>query len=801
MSYEFRSLNVQSLAYDAATNTPPLSALANGGMYKVAVQGRVAATTVAGAQDGADAVLLAGDWVQMLDGALSLATADVAQSQNVDVGVGGTALFAAQKEAMAYLRQRNFDAGVAITMNLLASYAGVEAGTVDYAHPQASQIEVAGIAVSENISACTGVTGSIGNLAVSYTLGAAITGLAIGDVVIIDQETTDDPQATLFLGSHCGTWKVSAVSGTAVTVQNIQKMKTTLTPANFASARMTKVTQVNEQGNFSNAVRMTVGNVAFFHDLNKYVFYGKNGSILVKGFLGVGSTSASANTTQVTLTEEFDVLSATYQAINVAGTTYTMGLNSVFAPNSGKSSIQAASGQGGAVTAGDINVETLLCGTSPIDVDLQASVTCKNKFGAYYSEGGELFAYVDATCNVNSVGGNYITAGSMFFVTQTACNGNTIYGNIARNGDAYIGTQTSCSNNAGAVGNAVGNGSFLIDTQVACNNNAGGNQVSGSGCMTILTQTACNSNTVYANHALAGNLYIGTQTACNLNVTGNNVDGGRIKITTQTDCSNNTSYGNYAQAGEIYIVTQNGCTGNTTQNNYATRGVISIEVGASTTTGAVGVALGGGLVVKQGGTSPFTVTDAPVPTGYAVDTTLTKFNYFSIATANNVDFTLPLASTVQSGVYYTIQNGGSYTGVTVAPNAADTIDGSASAITLLSRENIVLTVTAANSWSVLSNESSVVPPVVPVTLSGTATVGVGQTNVGIGANATALTMPILSSTVLGTLYTIKNFNYTSVTYIVNAADLLDGNAPAAITLAPQESVVLQAYSATTWATV
>lgn len=776
MSYEFRSLNVQSLAYDAATNTPPLSALANGGMYKVAVQGRVAATTVAGAQDGADAVLLAGDWVQMLDGALSLATADVAQSQNVDVGVGGTALFAAQKEAMAYLRQRNFDAGVAITMNLLASYAGVEAGTVDYAHPQASQIEVAGIAVSENISACTGVTGSIGNLAVSYTLASAITGLAIGDVVIIDQETTDDPQATLFLGSHCGTWKVSAVTGTAVTVQNIQKMKTTLTPANFLAARMTKVTQVNEQGNFSNAVRMTVGNVAFFHDLNKYVFYGKNGSILVKGFLGVGSTSASANTTQVTLTEEFDVLSAAYQEIKNGTITYTLGLNSVFSPNSGKSTNQAANGIGGAVICGDINVETLVAGTAIIDADGGTEVVCKNKFGTYYSEYGSLTVFIDAACN-GGYSGNEIQLGELSIVTQTACNNNANNGNAVFSGAGFITTQTACNFNT-ANGNAVGAGSLQVTTQTACNSNTNGNYVS-TGALMISTQTNCSNNTSFNNYVYgSGSMQINIQTAC----TG-------------------SQYGNITTTGSISINNQTSCTGNTVANHQVTTGHILINGGSSTTTGTVTVPNGGGSVVKVGGTSPFTVTDAPTPTNYAVSTTLTKFNYYSIATANNVVFTLPLASTVQLGVQYTVQNGASYTGVAVAPGVGDTIDNSTASKAFLANENVVFVATGATEWSQLSNESPAVPPVVPVTLSGTATVGVGQTNVGIGANATALTMPILSSTVLGTLYTIKNFNYTSVTYIVNAADLLDGNAPAAITLAPQESVVLQAYSATTWATL
>lgn len=799
MSYEFRSLNVQSLAYDAATNTPPLSALANGGMYKVAVQGRVAATTVAGAQDGADAVLLAGDWVQMLDGALSLATADVAQSQNVDVGVGGTALFAAQKEAMAYLRQRNFDAGVAITMNLLASYAGVEAGTVDYAHPQASQIEVAGIAVSENISACTGVTGSIGNLAVSYTLGAAITGLAIGDVVIIDQETTDDPQATLFLGSHCGTWKVSAVSGTAVTVQNIQKMKTTLTPANFLAARMTKVTQVNEQGNFSNAVRMTVGNVAFFHDLNKYVFYGKNGSILVKGFLGVGSTSASANTTQVTLTEEFDVLSAAYQEIKNGTITYTLGLNSVFSPNSGKSTNQAANGLGGAVIGGDINVETLVAGTSPLDADGGTEVVCKNKFGTYYSEYGSLTVFIDAACN-GGWSGNEIQLGELSIVTQTACNNNTANGNNMGTGSAYILTQTACNSNA-VSGNKASAGSFTIAVQTACNNNTEFGNGSISSSFNIGTQTACNGNGV-GNNVETGSFRVNTQTACNNNTIANNrVYSGSLLILNQTDCTG-SPYGNLVQNnGNISIQTQTSCTGNSTADNSASTGKIYITLGTSTTTGTVTVPNGGGSVVKVGGTSPFTVTDAPTPTSYAVSTTLTKFNYYSIATANNVVFTLPLASTVQKGVQYTVQNGAAYTGVAVAPGAGDTIDNSTASKAFLANENVVFVATGSTAWSQLSNESPAVPPVVPVTLSGTATVGVGQTNVGIGANATALTMPILSSTVLGTLYTIKNFNYTSVTYIVNAADLLDGNAPAAITLAPQESVVLQAYSATTWATV
>ena len=91
--------------------------------------------------------------------------------------------------------------------------------------------------------------------------------------------------------------------------------------------------------------------------------------------------------------------------------------------------------------------------------------------------------------------------------------------------------------------------------------------------------------------------------------------------------------------------------------------------------------------------------------------------------------------------------------------------------------------------------------VTPVTLSGTKTITVAQTNVGTGANNTVLTLPLLSGTTLGSMYVIKNFNYTGVTYTANATDKIDGNAPAAITLAPQESVVLQAYSVTTWATL
>lgn len=751
MSYEFRSLNLQGLDYNASTNTPPLAALANGGQYIVGTQGRLTGATVAGAQTGADVVLLQGDTVQCLDGAYSLASAAVTASQIIGIGTGE--LFESLQEAMDYLRQREIDAGVTLSVSLLPSYTGIELDTVEFAHPQASQIQVLGIASSETISACTGVTGSIGNLAVSYTLANPISGLAVGDIVIIDQETTDDAQATAFFGSHCGTWEVSAVSGTAVTVQNTQVMRVALTPANFDSARMTKVTKVEEQGDFSNAENIVVGNIAFFHDLNKYVLYGKNGSLLISGFLGAGSTAASANTTQVVLTENFDILSLNYQAINSGGATYTIGLNSVFAPNGGKSSIQVASGQGAIVIGDNVNVQTLICGTAILDADLRSQITCQYKYGGYYSEGGSLFAYNDVTCNVNSFAANYTIDGSIFFISQI-CNSNQN-------------------------GNFTTAGNVVIVSQIANNN----------------------TNTANANN-VEGKFYVGTQTSCDNNLIGNSCGSGSIIINSQVSCDNNTQFGNVVVSnGNIQINSQTSCTGNGAFNNQVVTGKIIISGGASTTTGSVTVPFGGGSVCKTGGTSPFTVTDAPTPTGYAVDTTLTPFDYFSIATANNVDFTLPLASTVQPGVQYIIENGGAFTGVTVAPNAADTIDGSASAITLLSRENLVLVVTAANSWSVIGNESSVVPPAVPVTLSGTQTIGVDQTNVGVGANGTALTLPILSSTVLGTVYTIKNFNFISVTYQCNAADEIDGNAPAPIILAPQESVQLQAYSASTWATL
>lgn len=97
--------------------------------------------------------------------------------------------------------------------------------------------------------------------------------------------------------------------------------------------------------------------------------------------------------------------------------------------------------------------------------------------------------------------------------------------------------------------------------------------------------------------------------------------------------------------------------------------------------------------------------------------------------------------------------------------------------------------------------ANAIAPVTPTTLTGVATIGIAQTNVGIGADNTELTLPLLSSTVLGTIYIIKNFNYTSATYTANTADEIDGNAAAAIILAPQASVFLQAYSAATWATL
>lgn len=643
--------------YNASLNTPALSMLPLGGSYVVSTQGRLLNTTIIGAQSGSDAVLLVGDVVELLNGVYRLATPLVTTAQNIDVGIGGTALFTSLKDTMDYLVQRTVEAGVMITVNLLESYTGIESGTVAFAHPQSSQIQVLGVASSNTIIACNGVMGTIGNLAVSYTLASEIVGLAVGDIVIIDQETTYDAQSSLYLGSHCGTWQVSAVSGTEVTVQNIQKMRLTLTPDYFAIARMTKVTKVAEQGDFSNVVQMVVGNVAFFHDLNKYVFYGKNGSILIKGFLGVGSTAASINTTQVTLTEEFDVLSLAYQTLKSAGNTHVVGLRSVFAPNSGKSNAQDSNGFGGAVVSGNINVETLVCGTSTLDSGAGYAVTCKNKFGSYFSKGGELFVFADAGCN-SLLNANNTTNGSVYIVTQTAANSNG-NGNYTVGGLVYIGTQTSCNNN-GSYGNIVG----------------------GNGLISVTVQTSCSNNVIGNNYAVgAGTFNIGIQTEC----TG-------------------AQYGNYAAAGSMQITNQDGCSGNILFDNYTLTGNILISGGAEVLAkNSVAVANAGGSIVKVGGINPFTVTDAPVPISYVVSTALNKFNYYSIAAANDVVLTLPAVSTVQLGVEYTIQNGASYTGILVEPAVGDTINNSAGSKLFLANENIVLVATSANVWSILSN--------------------------------------------------------------------------------------------------
>ncbi len=650
---------LSKVAYNAALNIPALSALILGGSYVVSTQGRLPNTTIIGAQSGVDAVLLEGDVVELQGSAYLLASPLVTTTQSIDVGVGGTALFTSLKDTMNYLVQRTIEAGVMITVNLLESYTGIESGTVAFAHPQSSQIQVLGVASSNTIIACNGVMGTIGNLAVSYTLASEIVGLAVGDIVIIDQETTYDAQSSLYLGSHCGTWQVSAVSGTEVTVQNIQKMRLTLTPDYFAIARMTKVTKVAEQGDFSNVVQMVVGNVAFFHDLNKYVFYGKNGSILIKGFLGVGSTAASINTTQVTLTEEFDVLSLAYQTLKSAGNTHVVGLRSVFAPNSGKSNAQDSNGFGGAVVSGNINVETLVCGTSTLDSGAGYAVTCKNKFGSYFSKGGELFVFADAGCN-SLLSANSTTNGSVYIVTQTAANSNNM-GNHTAGGLVYIGTQSSCSNN----------GSY-------------GNIVEGNGLISVAVQTSCSNNAIGNNYAAGA---------------------GAFNIGIQTECTG-AQYGNYAAAGSMQITNQDGCSGNILFDNYTLTGNILISGGAEVLAkNSVAVANAGGSIVKVGGINPFTVTDAPVPISYVVSTALNKFNYYSIAAANNVVFTLPPASTVQMGVEYTLQNGAAYTGVLVTPSAGDNINNSVAPKVFLANENIVFVATGVNSWSILSHES------------------------------------------------------------------------------------------------
>lgn len=111
------TLHMQSLSYNANTNTPPLSESNRDSvaLYEVTTAGKLSGVSIQGAQVGADSYLLVGDVVQAYNGVYKLLSREVKSGTTITVGTGG--LFATLESANSYINQRSY---VDLTVDILS---------------------------------------------------------------------------------------------------------------------------------------------------------------------------------------------------------------------------------------------------------------------------------------------------------------------------------------------------------------------------------------------------------------------------------------------------------------------------------------------------------------------------------------------------------------------------------------------------------------------------------------------------------------------------------------------------------
>lgn len=156
MSFRKNTLNIQSTAYNAATDTPSLAVMVEAGIYEVTTAGRRPATVIDGASSGADSYLLAGDKVLFRNGALQLLNREIKNNTNITVGTGG--LFANFYSANEYIKQRIYSS---ISITLLS--ATVETQSVDVSNTCGGDLKIYSAGFLIDFSATLGINLKLGH--------------------------------------------------------------------------------------------------------------------------------------------------------------------------------------------------------------------------------------------------------------------------------------------------------------------------------------------------------------------------------------------------------------------------------------------------------------------------------------------------------------------------------------------------------------------------------------------------------------------------------------------------------------
>lgn len=376
--------------------------------------------------------------------------------------IGASGDFVDLSAFITFINQHTILAGVTVTVNLDNSYTSVESSAVlTFNHPQSSQIVINGYLQIHNITSCITATGTIGNQSITYILDNPFTNLAIGDYVAITNETSTNYILSMTVGSHCGYWQVSNISGNEITVTNTQQMKSLITVDYFNTATITKVTQVYASLTVNNCNGLRLYNLGFVNNGLSPVIIITNSNVLLGGDLAIANTTPYVNGATVIIGNSSISSTAfgggSFGSYPTAGRLILSGANSTV--NNYLSISQtniiikelylSTASQGGAFN--NCNIYTLF------------------KCGSFTSLSGQY--YFETEFSTNCIGnGNYTSTGEITIQIQNSCNNNNV-GNWTYMGNIQISNQVSCSNNT-TYNNAVNVGKIIIAGGTSTTNGA-----------------------------------------------------------------------------------------------------------------------------------------------------------------------------------------------------------------------------------------------------------------------------------------------------------------------------------------
>lgn len=507
-------LTTPNIAYNAATNTPPISSMVAGQTFNVTNTGRITGVQIVGALVGSDSFVIAGDQIYYNGSSYQLVNSLIQGTTLLTVKIGtlnnsAEIYFTSFNENNDYLNQRRF-LNTGINTLFDTSYDGTEpVDQINIYHLDGIRWLIQGnVVATTTITALASTSGTVGNQSPVYTLSSA-TGFAVGQVVNIDAETAVDNATTDTLGCNSGAFKITGLSGTAMTVNNCNTMKDVLVPSDFSGATATVVTTIKARIRIT-APGLIIANLNHLNDnaTTSPIIYVRESTVLFTGIWSAATTTASTLSVSVAQFNNCKILDSIYDAdgiptsakLIVSGKTSSTG-NLLDQFNNSTISVAELIGPGVlSFYSSDILTQSIF---SPVNFNTSNMYLSGNIFTNNASTGinngiqvlgGDVNVLGLHVSNNNNANGTAVQGGYLKVASQQ-CNNNGAFGNISTSGSMFIRTQLNCNGNVSANFSAQQGGFLQINTLT--NSTSSGTNISCSGGGTINVTTMPSADSAY----------------------------------------------------------------------------------------------------------------------------------------------------------------------------------------------------------------------------------------------------------------------------------------------------------------